>query len=66
MPLCCYYEKGNEKKTICTSAPQSPVIDGWTIKGQWSVDNCRDCLDSARAVANLDSNAEGSEQVTVA
>jgi hypothetical protein len=70
MAKCCYYEKDKEKKTICTSDINCPIIDGWKKQGEWGVNNCKDCLDSAIAIAELDGNVEavaveGSESVTV-
>ena len=45
---CCYYEKGTEKKHVCTTGTNCPSLEGWTKVGEWEVDTCRDCFDSAK------------------
>ncbi len=48
MALCCFYEelKTGAKKTLCTSDPKCPEIEGFKRLGSWSVDKCDDCFRS--------------------
>ena len=47
MPKCCYYEKGTEKKHVCTTDGNCPTLIGWTLIGSWNVDKCANCYNSA-------------------
>ena len=41
---CCYYERGSETKSVCTTDDACPVLIGWTLVGSWGVDDCADCF----------------------
>lgn len=48
MTLCCYYERGDETKTLCTIDPTCPELhNNWQLVGSWSVADCDDCCPSA-------------------
>lgn len=48
MPKCCYYERGKERKTICTTDQNCPPLGegDWKRIGEWNVENCHDCFES--------------------
>jgi hypothetical protein len=62
---CCYYERGKERKTLCTFTLQEcPTLNGWDNQGKpigfWPVEKCDDCLKSAQTSLIM----EGAEEVS--